>query len=108
MFDFQYCDCIFVYDDYFGFIECVLVLLLYGFGLSVCDWEYQLLVLLGCYCLLVLDLCGYGCFGKLCGGYSMVGFVEDCVVLFDWFGCGLVYLVGISMGGMIGFQLVCD
>ena len=39
---------------------------------------------------------------------SMAGFADDCAALLDRLGCGPVHLVGISMGGMIGFQLACD
>ena len=38
----------------------------------------------------------------------MAGFADDCAALLDRLGCGPVHLVGISMGGMIGFQLACD
>ncbi|MBN0638865.1 alpha/beta fold hydrolase, partial [Pseudomonas aeruginosa] len=72
------------------------------------DWEYQLPALLGHYRLLVPDLRGHGRSGKPRGGYSMAGFAEDCAALLDRLGCGPVHLVGISMGGMIGFQLACD
>ncbi|MFX5610710.1 alpha/beta hydrolase, partial [Acinetobacter baumannii] len=84
------------------------VLLLHGLGSSARDWEYQLPALLGRYRLLVPDLRGHGRSGKPRGGYSMAGFAEDCAALLDRLGCGPVHLVGISMGGMIGFQLACD
>ncbi|MDF5979160.1 alpha/beta hydrolase [Pseudomonas aeruginosa] len=106
--DFQHRDCTLVYDDHPGPTERAPVLLLHGLGSSARDWEYQLPALLGRYRLLVPDLRGHGRSGKPRGGYSMAGFAEDCAALLDRLGCGPVHLVGISMGGMIGFQLACD
>ncbi|MCO2463526.1 alpha/beta hydrolase [Pseudomonas aeruginosa] len=106
--DFQHRDCTLVYDDHPGPTERAPVLLLHGLGSSARDWEYQLPALLGHYRLLVPDLRGHGRSGKPRGGYSMAGFAEDCAALLDRLGCGPVHLVGISMGGMIGFQLACD
>ncbi|MBG6495786.1 alpha/beta hydrolase [Pseudomonas aeruginosa] len=106
--DFQHRDCPLVYDAHPGPTARAPVLLLHGLGSSARDWESQLPALLGRYRLLVPDLRGHGRSGKPRGGYSMAGFAEDCAALLDRLGCGPVHLVGISMGGMIGFQLACD
>ncbi|MES2818367.1 MAG: alpha/beta hydrolase [Pseudomonadota bacterium] len=84
------------------------VLLLHGLGSSTLDWEYQTQVLAARYRVIALDLRGHGRSDKPVEAYSMAGFASDVADLLDHLQPGPVHLVGISMGGMIGFQLGVD
>ncbi|WP_226505111.1 alpha/beta hydrolase [Pseudomonas sp. MWU16-30317] len=84
------------------------VLLLHGLGSSGLDWEYQTEALAAHYKVIVLDLRGHGQSAKPRERYSIEGFSADVIALLEHLGCGPVHLVGLSMGGMIGFQLAVD
>jgi pimeloyl-ACP methyl ester carboxylesterase len=84
------------------------VLLLHGLGSSGLDWEYQTEALAASYKVIVLDLRGHGQSAKPRERYSIEGFSRDVVALLEHLDCGPVHLVGLSMGGMIGFQLAVD
>jgi pimeloyl-ACP methyl ester carboxylesterase len=84
------------------------VLLLHGLGSSGLDWEYQIAVLAERYKVIVLDLRGHGLSAKPRERYSIEGFSADVIALLEHLDCGPVHLVGLSMGGMIGFQLAVD
>lgn len=84
------------------------VLLLHGLGSSSLDWEYQVPALAERYRVIVLDLRGHGRSGKPRERYSIEGFSADVQALIEHLGCGPVHVVGLSMGGMIGFQLAVD
>ncbi|MET1079054.1 MAG: alpha/beta hydrolase [Pseudomonas sp.] len=81
------------------------VLLLHGLGSSTLDWEYQTPVLIPHYRVIALDLRGHGRSDKPDEAYSIAGFAEDVVALIEHLALGPVHLIGISMGGMVGFQL---
>src|SRR5690606_29920516 len=84
------------------------VLLLHGLGSSTRDWEYQIPELARHYRVIALDIRGHGRSGKPRERYSIQGFAEDAVALIEHLQLAPVHLVGISMGGMIGFQLGVD
>jgi 3-oxoadipate enol-lactonase len=84
------------------------VLLVHGLGSSIQDWEYQMPHLLQGRRVLAIDLRGHGRSGKPRERYSMAGFAADVAALIDHLGLPQVHLVGISMGGMVGFQLGVD
>lgn len=84
------------------------VLLLHGLGSSSLDWEYQLPALSGQYQVILMDLRGHGQSGKPRQRYSIEGFSADVAALLEHLNCGPVHLVGLSMGGMVGFQLAVD
>lgn len=84
------------------------VLLLHGLGSSGLDWEYQVPALAAHYKVIVLDLRGHGQSAKPHERYSIQGLSRDVVALLQHLDCGPVHLVGLSMGGMIGFQLAVD
>ena len=103
--DFQHRDCTLVYDDHPGPTERAPVLLLHGLGSSARDWEYQLPALLGHYRLLVPDLRGPLRRARRATAWpASPRTARRC----STGSAGPVHLVGISMGGMIGFQLACD
>lgn len=84
------------------------VLLVHGLGSSIQDWEYQIPHLLQTHRVVAIDLRGHGRSGKPRERYSIRQFADDVAALIEHLGLPQVHLVGISMGGMIGFQLGVD
>jgi len=84
------------------------LVLVHGLGSSTQDWEYQTPVLAAHYRVITLDVRGHGRSEKPRERYSIQGFAEDVAALIEYLKLGPVHLVGISMGGMIGFQLGVD
>lgn len=84
------------------------VLLVHGLGSSTLDWEYQLPALSARHQVVLMDVRGHGQSDKPRERYSIAGFAADAAALIEHLGLAPVHLVGISMGGMIGFQLGVD
>jgi pimeloyl-ACP methyl ester carboxylesterase len=84
------------------------VLLLHGLGSCSLDWERQTPALSERYTVITLDVRGHGQSGKPRGPYSMGLFARDVVHVLRELAVGPVHVVGISMGGMIAFQLAVD
>jgi pimeloyl-ACP methyl ester carboxylesterase len=84
------------------------VLLVHGLGSSSRDWEYQTQPLAERYQVITVDVRGHGQSAKPRERYSIEAFSADIKALLDHLGLGPVHLVGLSMGGMIGFQLAVD
>jgi 3-oxoadipate enol-lactonase len=93
------------YEDY-GHGEPLL--LVHGLGSSTRDWEYQIPVLAQHYRVIALDVRGHGRSDKPRGAYRIADFAADVAALIEYLQLPPVHLVGISMGGMIGFQLGVD
>lgn len=102
---FEHDGCQLHYEDYGRGMPVVLV---HGLGSSIRDWEYQIPALASRYRVVALDVRGHGRSDKPRERYSIATFSEDLVALIDHLGLVDVHLVGISMGGMIGFQLAVD
>jgi 3-oxoadipate enol-lactonase len=84
------------------------VLLVHGLGSSCQDWEYQIPALNAHYRVIAIDVRGHGRSDKPRERYSIAGFSADIEALLDHLQTGPVHYVGLSMGGMIGFQLAVD
>ncbi|MDE1164106.1 MAG: alpha/beta hydrolase [Pseudomonas sp.] len=84
------------------------LLLMHGLGSSCLDWEEQIPVLAQHYRVIVMDIRGHGRSDKPRERYSIAGFGADTVALIEHLRLGPVHYVGLSMGGMIGFQLAVD
>jgi len=84
------------------------VLLLHGLGSCSLDWERQAPVLAERYTVITLDVRGHGQSGKPRGPYTIGLFARDVAQLLQKLAVGPVHVVGISMGGMIAFQLAVD
>ncbi|QXI19388.1 alpha/beta fold hydrolase [Pseudomonas hamedanensis] len=84
------------------------LLLVHGLGSSTLDWEMQIPALAAHYRVIVADIRGHGRSDKPRERYSIAGFSADLVALAEHLKLGPVHYVGLSMGGMIGFQLAVD
>lgn len=84
------------------------VLLIHGLGSSTLDWELQIPVLAAQYRVIALDVRGHGRSDKPRQRYRIADFANDTAALIEHLKLAPVHLVGISMGGMIGFQLGVD
>lgn len=81
------------------------VLLVHGLGSSSRDWEYQIPELQDRHRVIAVDVRGHGQSDKPRERYSIAGFAADVAALIEHLRLSPVHLVGISMGGMIGFEL---
>ncbi|HEY46221.1 MAG: 3-oxoadipate enol-lactonase [Anaerolineae bacterium SM23_ 63] len=84
------------------------VLLIHGLGSSTRDWEYQTPAFSTRYRVVALDVRGHGQSDKPPGPYSIPLFTADTAELIRSLEIGSSHVVGISMGGMIAFQLAID
>ena len=84
------------------------VLLLHGLGSSSKDWEYQVDALSQHYRVIVVDIRGHGQTSKAKGRYSIELFAHDIADLMERLQIDLFHIVGLSMGGMLAFQLALD
>ena len=84
------------------------VVLVHGLGSSGRDWEWQVPALEGSYRVLTYDVRGHGRTSKPRGPYSVKQFADDLAGLLEHLDHRPAHVVGISMGGMIAFQLAVD
>jgi 3-oxoadipate enol-lactonase len=84
------------------------VVLIHGLGSSARDWEQQVGPLAQRYRVLTYDVRGHGRTSKPRGPYSVAQFADDLAQLLEALDHRPAHLVGISMGGMIAFQLAVD
>lgn len=84
------------------------VVLLHGLGSSSQDWELQVPTLSRQYQVILMDIRGHGQSDRPRDGYRIDTFSDDLLALLDHLGTGPVHLVGLSMGGMVGFQFAVD
>ncbi len=84
------------------------MLLIHGLGSSSQDWEKQLPEFSSRFQVINIDLRGHGRSSKTPGPYSIKLFAEDTAQLIKALEYTSVYIVGISLGGMVAFQLALD
>jgi len=84
------------------------IVFIHGLGSSIRDWEFQVAFFSKDYKVVVYDVRGHGDSDKPSGPYSVPQFSFDAAMLIKKLDLGPVHVVGISMGGMIGFQLALD
>jgi pimeloyl-ACP methyl ester carboxylesterase len=92
-----------LYYDVVG--EGTPLLFVHGLGSSSRDWEGQVDFFAGNYQVIVFDVRGHGKSSKPPGPYSIPLFAEDTANLLKTLEVSPAHVVGISMGGMIAFQL---
>ncbi len=81
---------------------------IHGLGSSSRDWEFQVNQFCQDYQVVVFDARGHGQSEKPPGPYSIPLFAQDTAALMRALDLGPAHVVGISMGGMIAFQLALD
>ncbi len=84
------------------------LLFIHGIGSSLRDWENQVPVFSKKFKVITLDLRGHGQTDKPKGPYSISMFAEDIAELIKSLKVDPVHVVGISLGGAIGFHLAID
>jgi 3-oxoadipate enol-lactonase len=84
------------------------VVLVHGLGSSGRDWALQVPALADRYRVLTYDVRGHGSTSRPRGPYSVTQFARDLALLLERLGLRPAHVVGISMGGMIAFQLAVD
>ena len=84
------------------------LVLIHGLGSSTRDWELQIPALASIFQVIALDLRGHGRSDKAPGPYSMVLFAGDIADLIRALEIQAPHLVGISLGGMVAFQIALD
>ncbi|MEW6717216.1 MAG: alpha/beta hydrolase [Chloroflexota bacterium] len=84
------------------------LLLIHGLGSSCRDWEFQVGRFSPHYKVVTFDVRGHGKTDKPPGPYSLPQFARDTAALIGALQLAPAHVVGISMGGMIGFQLAVD
>ncbi len=84
------------------------LLLIHGLGSSSRDWELQVSHFERLFQVVTLDLRGHGKSGKPPGPYSMALFAKDTACLIEGLGLNPSLIMGISLGGMVAFQLGLD
>lgn len=81
------------------------LLFIHGLGSSSKDWQEQTSFFANNYKVITVDVRGHGQSDKPEGPYSIQLFAEDIAVFIQALDVAPVHMVGISMGGMIAFQL---
>jgi 3-oxoadipate enol-lactonase len=84
------------------------IVFIHGLGSSLRDWERQIPFFSEHFQALTLDLRGHGKSQKPGGPYSMALFANDVAELVKALKLPPVHVVGISLGGMVAFQLAVD
>lgn len=84
------------------------LLLIHGLGSSSRDWEYQLPAFTEHYQVITCDVRGHGQSAKPPGPYSVPMFADDIIQLMQALDIAPAHVLGISMGGMIAYQLAVD
>jgi 3-oxoadipate enol-lactonase len=84
------------------------LLLIHGLGSSGGDWELQVYYFSSRYKVITFDLRGHGMSGKPPGPYSVKLFAEDSARMLSSLGCSPAHILGVSLGGMVGFQMGID
>jgi len=84
------------------------LLFLHGLGSRGEDWAMQVPFFAARYRVITADMRGHGASSKPPGPYSVRMMAEDVVGLMDGLEIESAHVVGLSMGGMIAFQLAVD
>ena len=80
-------------------------MLIHGLGSSGRDWELQVDFFSNYFKVITFDLRGHGHSSKPAGPFSIDLFAEDTAGLLSKIDCSPAHIMGISLGGMVGFQL---
>lgn len=84
------------------------LLLLHGLGVSRADWAPQIDHFCREWRVIAPDFRGHGDSAKPDGDYSVPIHAADVIALMDQLGIESAHVVGLSMGGMVAFQMATD
>ena len=84
------------------------LLFIHGLGSSTRDWAPQVEAFSDRFHCVTYDVRGHGRSDKPPGPYSVSHFAADAVGLLDHLELGEAHLIGVSMGGLIAFQMAVD
>ncbi len=84
------------------------IVFIHGLGSSSLDWEHQIKFFSKSFKTITVDLRGHGKTGSREGTYSIVAFSNDIAEILCDETEETVIIVGISMGGMVAFQMAVD
>ncbi len=84
------------------------LLFVHGLGSCIEDWQPQIDYFSHFYHTIAFDLRGHGQSEKPYQSYSVPGFAKDTLDLLDALKIDSCHMVGLSLGGMIAFQLAVD
>lgn len=84
------------------------VLLLHGLGSCGADWAPQMDALTAAHTVVTVDLRGHGESDRPPGPYGIPMFAADVVHVLETLALGPAHVVGMSLGGMVAFQLAVD
>lgn len=84
------------------------ILFIHGLGSGSQDWEYQIKFFSESFKTIAVDLRGHGKTGSREGAYSITAFANDIIEVLGNETEEAAIIVGISMGGMVAFQLAVD
>jgi 3-oxoadipate enol-lactonase len=84
------------------------LVLIHGLGSSTEDWEPQVAEFARHFRVIAYDVRGHGRTDKPRHRYSVRQFADDAAALLEYLKVGPAHVLGISMGGMIAFQLAID
>jgi 3-oxoadipate enol-lactonase len=81
------------------------LVLIHGLGSSMRDWEFQVDYFARGFRLITIDLHGHGKSPKPRGRYSISMFAQGVAEVIDNVGDPPVHVLGLSLGGMVAFEL---
>jgi 3-oxoadipate enol-lactonase len=84
------------------------LLFIHGLGSCADDWQPQIEYFAKSHRTIACDLRGHGRSSKPHGVYSIEGFARDLASMLRALQTGPAHVVGISLGGMVAFQLAVD
>src|SRR5688572_14441462 len=84
------------------------VVMIHGLGSGRRDWGLQVDCLAQSFCVMTLDLRGHGESSAAPEPYVMSDLANDVSALIRHLALGPCHVVGLSLGGMIAFQLAVD
>lgn len=84
------------------------LIFLHGLGISQADWQPQIEYFRQYYRVIAPDFRGHGASEKPNSDYSISIHSADIIALMDVLGLNSAHIVGLSMGGMVAFQLAAD
>ena len=84
------------------------LLFIHGLGSCAADWAPQIAYFRANYRIIAFDQRGHGRSSRPRDGYSIPRFAQDAIALLKALEIGPVHIVGLSLGGLVAFQVAVD